>query len=426
MDSIQLTGSAHDPAENTAKARGGAPVQPAGREVLILGENRWGLSVARSLHRAGHGVTLVHDSNLPSTRHSRAVKESWRHPPYESPDFAPAFSDFLRQRPEIDLIIPLGDNDLTALAMNQIPLPESAEYFGPSDGTLRLCLDKAAMCALADELAIPQAKFVIAHDLASLQDAYGAVGFPCLVKPTDQLARINGEKAVILHGEEDVARYLPEWPEGNDNVFVQRYVTGPRHNLHFIARHGQLLTCAETRALRTTRVNYTGYTVEAITVAPDPDLQDYTERLVRDLGYHGFGCAQFLVDPAAESPVSFLELNPRLGAAFAVTLASGIDLPAAALRLTEEGGKAVEPYAAGRRMAWIYGDLLGLVRALQCREIGPAQTALWLARCARSLWRADIHATWSWADPLPSLALATQWIPRRFRRWSGTEQQSQV
>ncbi|MEL7045493.1 MAG: ATP-grasp domain-containing protein, partial [Pseudomonadota bacterium] len=165
---------------------------------------------------------------------------------------------------------------------------------------------------------------------------------------------------------------------------------------------------------------------EAITVAPDPDLQDYTERLVRHLGYHGFGCAQFLVDPDAESPVSFLELNPRLGAAFAVTLASGIDLPAAALRLTEGGRTAVEPYAAGRRMAWVYGDLLGLVRALQCREIGARDTALWLGRCARSLWRADIHATWDWTDPLPSLALATQWIPRRLKRWSGTEQQSQV
>jgi hypothetical protein len=71
-------------------------------------------------------------------------------------------------------------------------------------------------------------------------------------------------------------------------------------------------------------------------------------------------------------------------------------------------------YPAGRRLAWSFGDLQGLVLAARQREVGAAQIGRWLYRVVRSAIRADIHTTWSWRDPRPTLAIATAALAKLF------------
>ncbi len=67
-----------------------------------------------------------------------------------------------------------------------------------------------------------------------------------------------------------------------------------------------------------------GVFVKRYSIEPTPAIVEASKKLVQRLDYTGLGCAQFLVDKAS-NPKCFLEINPRLGAAFALPHACGID-----------------------------------------------------------------------------------------------------
>ena len=406
------------------RARSHAPDDGRARNVLLLGDYRTSLTFARSLARAGHRVWLGRNGRIRLGPHSRCVEGVWEFPP-PRPDgsFVPALERHLAQHPKIDVVIPLGDVDLAAVSARtpggrELALPPGVELVMAPAAVVRDCLDKTAMCRVAAELSIPQAPFAVVEDLEGLHDAARRIGYPSVVKPTDQLARVNGEKALILDGAADLARRLASWPAGNRELLIQGYARGPRHNVQLLARDGELLAFVETKALRTTQADYTGYTVEGVSVTPSDELLAYTRTLLRHVGFGGLGCAQFLVDPESGA-VSFLELSPRLGAAFAVCEACGVDFPRLAVEALSGALAAPTSYPAGRRVAWTYGDLQGLVRALLGRDVGPGAAAAWAAQALRSALRADVHATWSWRDPKPTLAAYLGGVPRHVRKRFG-------
>ncbi len=68
-------------------------------------------------------------------------------------------------------------------------------------------------------------------------------------------------------------------------------------------------------------------------------------------------------------------------------------------------------YRAGVRYAWTTGDLHGLRKSRATGHISRSAALRWLAGSMRSAVRADVHATWSLRDPLPTLAILAQWLP---------------
>jgi predicted ATP-grasp superfamily ATP-dependent carboligase len=339
----------------------------------------------------------------------------WEHPGIEEKGetFACALEAFLARRSEIDVVIPLGDRELTALGHQEPALPTGVRLVMASPRTVRLCLDKPRMCQLAVQLQVPQAEFRDVSSLRELEREADRIGYPCIVKPTDQLARIFGEKAAVLRSPERLREVFVDWPTENASLFVQRWVSGARHNIHFFAHEGKLVRSVETRVLRTTRPDHTGYTVEAVSIAPSPELQQPTRQLVAHLEYSGLGCAQYLVDPEHGS-ACFLEINPRLGAAFAAAAAAGVDFPRLAVEWGHGSGTAAAgaAYLPGKRIAWLLGDLQGLGRAIARRQVSTREGLRWLLRALWSGVRADIHATWSWRDPLPTAVASARFALR--------------
>ena len=137
------------------------------------------------------------------------------------------------------------------------------------------------------------------------------------------------------------------------------------------------------------------------------DLKNYTERLIESLGFHGIGNTQFLVDQQSGA-ISFLEISPRMGAAFAVTVPCGFDFARAGLNLAI--GDPLPPeylpanYPEGKRLVWSFGDVSGLTRATRAKEISITEAFGWLWRAIQAALTADIHTTWSWRDPKPAIA----------------------
>jgi hypothetical protein len=64
----------------------------------------------------------------------------------------------------------------------------------------------------------------------------------------------------------------------------------------------------------------------------------------------------------------------------------------------------------GHTYAWTFGDLAGLWYAISHGEITRAGALAELGRIARTAVLADVHVTWSWRDPVPTMATCWRYL----------------
>lgn len=366
--------------------------------VLVLGDYRQSLTIARSLASRGDTVVAaIGPGHLSHLGKSSAVEERWRTDlEVEDPGFGVAVRGAIDAY-SIDVVFPVGDREIAWMAANEEQFSVPVAYAGPT--TTRECQDKPALLAMCDEVGVGRSASRVVETLAGLRDVIADLGLPAIVKSNDPLMRVRGRKGVVLRGLTDVEESFSNWPVDHESLIVQRYVDGPRHNLYFVAERGEIRGLGEVEILRTDAVDGTGYAVDGRTVRPHPTLLAETERLVAELKYHGVGCTQFLVAPGGET--CFLELNPRLGANFAVVDRAGLRLARHAVDIALERPVESVTTRVGVRYAWTVGDLEGLVVAIRRREVGFGGAVRWVGRALRTMVGADVHVTWSWADPRP-------------------------
>ncbi|HWO88803.1 MAG TPA: ATP-grasp domain-containing protein [Gemmatimonadales bacterium] len=361
----------------------------------------------RSLSRAGYRTIVAHGAGRGGhARHSRFASGRWCHPPINGTgrEMAEALVRYLEANPDVRVVIPLGDGETRTLALHEHLLPKGVRPLTPSSETTRTCLDKLAMCDIASQLGIPQAPYARADTRSDLFRAAKAVGYPCIVKAANPLRSVMSEKAVICHSPPELEQRFSQWPSQTESLLVQRFVAGPRYNIQVLAQDGAIVARLITKTIRTDRPNYTGYTTESVTVAATPELDEYTRNLIHRTSYSGYGCLQFLINEL-DGSMSFLELNPRLGAAFAVSSICGVDFPRLGVDLAL--GRAVQQtpdlrYPPGKRIVWTGGDLEGILKARDAGQITFGNALKWLWHAAVGFTRADIHTTWSWSDPWPT------------------------
>jgi predicted ATP-grasp superfamily ATP-dependent carboligase len=389
------------PDEHSATVTGQARPKES---VLVLGDYQQSLVVVRSLARAGYRVIVGQASRRAACALSRYAHETWSHP--ETSDavaFLAALRRFLDSRADVTCVFPVGESDLSVLCGAYETLMRRVRLIMPAPAVVETCLNKPRCYEIAAGIGVPLARAALADRPETLKAHIKSIGLPVVFKCPDSSRLIDGHKAVICRQQSD----LEQWQEALSEscpLIVQRWVAGARHNCHFAADNGTMTAYFQQRVLRTDEPDDTGYGVEGISVEPMDCLARHVTALVHKLGYHGVGCAQFLVDDATGEYV-FLELNPRLDATCELPYRCGFDFPRLAMdpRQTTPGD-----YPAGRRFHWLLGDARAIMK--QVRQRGARQSALGhaSARILASHWRADYRLTWDWRDPLPTLYLYGQ------------------
>ncbi|MEM6550589.1 MAG: hypothetical protein AAF750_00430 [Planctomycetota bacterium] len=402
--------------------------------VLLLGNRRQSLTVIRALRSDGWAVVVGRDEADDRDYHayrSRGVAEVWRHASWKGDPsaFDGQLMRFLEARPWVRVVFPV---DESAVRRVDGLRGEMGARFGErvglavaNPGAVETCLDKGRMLEACRSAGVPHAGYeVVGGD--ELGGAMERVGLPCVVKPMDHETLRFGVKAEIVREAGEAEALAGDGAMAGRRLMVQGYAAGPRHNVYFAADGGRLVGAVEVRIDRTDRVDGTGLAVSGRTVEPTPALIADTEALVGALGYRGVGCAQFLYE-GEESSRCFLELNPRLGANFAVVYRAGLRLPELAVRLA--GGERLEvpadalAYRRGLRFAWTFGAWAGCRFERRQGVIGWGRAARLMGRAGwagvRAAWpglRGGVHITWSWRDPLPSLLEMSRPLRRRATR----------
>lgn len=368
--------------------------------ILVLGDHRQSLTIARSLAERGDVVIAgVVEGRRSHVRFSRAVVETWAHPPTDGPSFPDALDAAMaRFRP--DVLFPVGDLEIrwTADRVGELGVPVAV----PDSDVIRTCQSKPELLRLVTEISIPATPSTTVSTMTELEAAADRLGYPIFVKAHDTLLRVAGRKGIAAASPEDLVDALPAWPGEHERLIVQRYVEGTRHNVYYAADRGSLIGAVEVRIDRTNTPDGTGLAVDGRTIPLTPALLGHTERVIGELKYSGVGCTQFLVGD--DGSHAFLELNPRLGANFAVVRAAGLDLASMAVDIALDRPVVAPATRTGIRYGWALGELDGLIDGLAAREIGVGDAVRTLARMGATAVAADVHVAWSWRDPLPALA----------------------
>ena len=237
-------------------------------------------------------------------------------------------------------------------------------FVGPPPEAIAAMGSKTAARTLALAAGVP----VVPGTTEALRDAEQAraiaeqFGYPVLLKAA---AGGGGKGMRVVHASDalpaalDAARREAKNAFGDDAVYVEKFIIGPRHvEIQILAdAHGNVLSLGEREC--SVQRRHQKMIEEAPSVAVSDALRAEmgatAVRAARSAGYVNAGTCEFLLD--RDGRFFFLEMNTRLQVEHPVTeLVTGIDIVQWQLRI-----------AAGERLPFTQGEIVPHGWALECR-----------------------------------------------------------
>jgi acetyl-CoA carboxylase biotin carboxylase subunit len=241
---------------------------------------------------------------------------------------------------------------------------EGLVFVGPPAEAIAAMGSKTAARQLAIGAGVP----VVPGTTSALSDADEAAriaeefGYPVLLKAAagggGKGMRVVRERAE-LSASLDAARREAKNAFGDDAVYVEKYIVGPRHvEIQILGdQHGTMLSLGEREC--SVQRRHQKMVEEAPSVAVSPSLRremgETAVRAARAAGYVNAGTCEFLLDQ--DGQFYFLEMNTRLQVEHPVTeLVTGIDIVQWQLRV-----------AAGERLPFTQDEIVPRGWAIECR-----------------------------------------------------------
>ena len=326
------------------------------------GDQRPALAITRSLGRRGIAVIVGAEerSSLAS-----ASKYCARHVTYPSPHQDPnAFDRFLLdfvERERVDVVMPVTDVTTCLVAKNADGLRPFTAIAAAPFAAFDFVSDKSALLQRAAGCGIPIPRTLFVTNRAGLTAALDSVEYPAVIKPSRSRIRTHqgwlattvhyaGHQVEVMRIYRDVG-YLAEHPS-----MIQERIVGPGVGVFFLFDRGRLVTAFAHRRLRE-KPPSGGVSVLCESVALDPALVEYGERLLGPLGWHGVAMLEFKQD--RRTGQSFLmEVNGRFWGSLQLSVDAGVDFPFLSYRLAlRQPLLAPSAYEIGVKSRWLLGDL---------------------------------------------------------------------
>jgi acetyl-CoA carboxylase biotin carboxylase subunit len=335
-------------------------------KILIANRGEIALRVIRACHELGVRAVAVYSDADARAPHVRAADEAVNIGP------APSAESYLRgeriieaaRQTGAEAIHPgygfLSEREWFARAVRDAGLV----FIGPPAEAIAAMGSKTAARQLAIKAGVP----VVPGTTEPLRDEADAravaerMGYPVLLKAAagggGKGMRVVRE-ASALGSSLETARREAKAAFGDDAVYVEKYIVGPRHvEIQVLGdTHGTMLSLNEREC--SVQRRHQKMIEEAPSVAVTPELRqrmgETAARAASAARYVNAGTCEFLLD--ASGSFYFLEMNTRLQVEHPVTeLVTGIDLVQWQLRV-----------AAGERLPFSQRDIVPRGWAMECR-----------------------------------------------------------
>lgn len=342
--------------------------------VLVLdGCQRSALAVVRSL--GGHGLRMHagdvgRDSLAGRSRHAAGHIEL--PPPERADEYAEAVIEACR-RHAVEWVFPVTDASMTLLVCRPAN-PAGPRIASPPAEAYESMSDKSRLIELAGRLGVRVPRTRVARNTGELTAAAGEFGYPLVLKPARSKLRVGDRLvatsvAVIANAAALEASAALRWLEFMP-LLVQEYIPGHGAGLFALyGHHGPVAWFAHRRLREKPPAG--GISVLSESVAVDPLLREYAERLLSAVCWFGPAMIEFRIE--AEGRPWLMEVNGRFWGSLQLAIDCGVDFPWLWYRLCRgEEVRGPEQYQLGRRLRWLMGDLDHLL--LQLRGKGTASS----------------------------------------------------
>ena len=335
-------------------------------KVLIANRGEIALRVVRACRELGVGSVAIYSEADASAPHVREADEAVCVGP------APSSESYLRGERIVEEALRVGaeaihpgygflsEREWFARLVRDAGLV----FVGPPPEAIAAMGSKTAARQLAIGAGVP----VVPGTTTAVTDAAEATaiaeefGYPVLLKAA---AGGGGKGMRVVRGRSELASSLDAARRearnafGDDAVYVEKYILGPRHvEIQVLGdQHGTMLSLGEREC--SVQRRHQKMIEEAPSVAVNSALRremgETAVRAARAAGYVNAGTCEFLLD--ADGQFYFLEMNTRLQVEHPVTeLVTGIDLVQWQLRI-----------AAGERLPFVQEEIVPRGWAVECR-----------------------------------------------------------
>lgn len=312
-------------------------------KILIANRGEIACRVIRTAKKMGIETVAVYSDADRNARHVQESDEAVNIGP------APAAESYLSidkildavQKTQSEAVHPgygfLSENKDFAQTLSR----NSVEFIGPPTSAIEAMGDKIESKRIASSAGVsivPGFDSVIESEDMAVEMANN-LGFPVMIKASagggGKGMRIAWNTSQVLEGFKS-SRHEAASAFGDDRIFIERFITGPRHiEIQILAdKHGNCIFLNE-RECSIQRRNQ-----KVIEEAPSPFLDEKTRQamgqqavqLAQSVDYHSAGTVEFIVD--SNRNFYFLEMNTRLQVEHPITeLITGVDLVEQMLRI---------------------------------------------------------------------------------------------
>lgn len=325
------------------------------KTILITnGRSPAGLDLARTFGQAGHRVLVADSFRFHLGQFSRYCKSIQVPPPNgDMLAYVRRLRDLCHAE-NVDLVVPVYE-EIFPLARFRNGFP--CEILAGDYSQLKTLHDKYEFIRLCQQLGLSHPQTVLAESADQVD-----LSQPVVIKP--RFSRF-GTDVLICPGPEEVQKL-----SFRRAMVVQQYIEGPQYSVYCLADRGKVLLLSIYPYEATLYGVCTSYRHVEL-----PEVRQWVERLVRELGFSGNISFDFAVSGNTVYP---LECNPRITSG--VHLYSGSpDLVTAFLEKTKGPGPGQQ-----RTMISLFVMLKGLV-----------DWKLW------PIWFRSRDILFRWSDPFP-------------------------
>ena len=340
-----------------------------GRVLVLDGDTRAGLEIARRLYLLGERVAIASSDAGASGMRTRAAEAS-----VVLPDPRTAFDAYadgiVAALGPGDVAMCSGERALEALrARREAILARGAVAAIASEPALSIAGSKQLTLDRASALGIESPRSLQVATPEQVMAGADELGYPLVVKPLAAWRALPGGGGETVApmlaydraGLEKVAHHLvrPDAP-----ALLQQVATGVRETHKFVLQDGRMIARLVMVAERCWPP-LGGSSVMRVTVEPPADSYAQALALVTDAALEGVSEVEFRRD-AAGRPL-LMEINARISQSVALAHRAGVEL--AQLQLRWARGEHLEPvadYRRGVRLGWPAGE----ARLLACGLIG--------------------------------------------------------
>lgn len=338
------------------------PADLRGVRVLLLeGFARQNMALMPALKALGCHLTTYNASKLDVGYASKypdvKLVKFWDRDDAEA-SFA-ALMDVLREG-HYDVVIPMTDfsaallsghiDEVRALAYPAVNPPEAFDRAADKQRTMRACEEAGVPCPHT------------LYDMATADDILAAgMPFPFIIKPRVGYGSIGFH---VIRDEAQLREVFPTAVERFGGMVVQDYIpqTGTQYKCEvFLDENGEAKSACVFDKTRWYPVD--GGSTCCSTSVKRPDIAADSVRLLRHIGWRGYGDVDLIEDPR-DGVCRVMEINPRITASVKVCFAAGVDF---ARQVVELGmGLPVTEYAdyrEGIRLRYMHTDLLWFLQS---------------------------------------------------------------